>query len=142
MTSPNPAALAFLATRKSQPAKLFAGPVPSRAELEPILTAALRVPDHGKLEPWRFVVLTKPALMRLSAAAADYAAKTGIDSDKAAKGISQFGDANLIVAVIQSIKPSEKVPEIEQIHPAGAACLGLVNAALAAPLQTGAAWSH
>ena len=57
MPAANAPAFAFLAARQSQPAKLFAGPVPNRAELEPILTAALRVPDHGKLEPWRLVVL-------------------------------------------------------------------------------------
>lgn len=138
MTTPNAAVTEFLLTRRSHPAKTLTTPVPGRGAITELLTAAARVPDHGKLEPWRFVVLTKPALIRLSAAAADYAAKTGIDPDKAAKGISQFGDANLIVAVIQSIKPSEKVPEIEQIHSAGAACLGLVNAALAA--GWGACW--
>ena len=52
MPTPNAAAFDFLARRQSQSAKLFAGPVPTRAALEPILTAALRVPDHGKLEPW------------------------------------------------------------------------------------------
>ena len=61
------AAFDFLARRRSHPAKFFdqTGPLPSRAELETILQAALRVPDHGKLEPWRLVVLSGKALAAL-----------------------------------------------------------------------------
>lgn len=62
MPDRNQAALDFLLTRRSRPAKTLRAPVPSRAELEEILTAAARTPDHGKLEPWRFIVLEKPAL--------------------------------------------------------------------------------
>ena len=57
MPAPNPAALDFLMTRRSHPARTLAAPAPDRAALAPLLTAALRVPDHGKLEPWRLVVL-------------------------------------------------------------------------------------
>ena len=60
MPDKNPAALDFLLTRRSRPAKTLTGPVPDREELMPILTAAARTPDHGKLEPWRFIVLGKP----------------------------------------------------------------------------------
>ncbi len=66
MPARNQAAFDFLASRRSRPAKLFTGPVPSRDELMQILTAALRVPDHGKLEPWRLVVIEKPAFARLA----------------------------------------------------------------------------
>ena len=54
---PNPDAMDFLLTRRSRPAKLLSAPGPDRAAIGPLLTAATRVPDHGKLEPWRFVVL-------------------------------------------------------------------------------------
>ena len=63
------AALDFLLTRRSRPAKTLTTPVPDRDELMPILTAAARTPDHGKLEPWRFIVLERGALERLAAAA-------------------------------------------------------------------------
>ncbi|MGJ8610833.1 MAG: nitroreductase family protein, partial [Octadecabacter sp.] len=57
MPKMNQAALDFLLTRRSRPAKTLTGPVPDRAAIDVILTAAARTPDHGKLEPWRFIVL-------------------------------------------------------------------------------------
>lgn len=132
------AALDFLLTRRSRPAKLLRAPVPDRAGLQELLTAASRVPDHGKLSPWRFVVLEKPALERLSGAAADYAATTGLPEDKAAKGISQFAQSPLCVAVICSPVAHEKIPQIEQVLAVGGVCLSLVNAALAS--GWGASW--
>ena len=62
MTRKNEAALNFLLTRRSRPAKTLSGPAPDKETLETILTAAARTPDHGKLEPWRFIVLEKTAL--------------------------------------------------------------------------------
>ena len=61
-----------------------------------------------------------------------HAARLGIDADKTAKAQAQFGNAALAVAVISSPKPSEKVPQVEQLYSAGAVCLSLLNAALAA----------
>jgi nitroreductase len=66
MPIPNPAALDFLLTRRSRPAKTLRAPVPDRDTIQTLLTAAARTPDHGKLEPWRFIVLEKPALARLA----------------------------------------------------------------------------
>ena len=65
MPSPNPQAMDFLLTRRSRPAKTLTTPAPDRDQLVPILTAAARSPDHGKLEPWRFIVLGRTALERL-----------------------------------------------------------------------------
>lgn len=130
--APNPAAFAFLASRQSQPAKLFAGPVPSRSELEPILTAALRVPDHGKLEPWRLIVLTRPDMMRLADLAEARARELGGDAEKIDKGRGQFDRGGLAVVVISAPQDVAKIPAAEQRLSAGALCLGLVNAAAAA----------
>lgn len=124
-------AFAFLAARQSQSAKLFAGPVPDRAELMTILTAALRVPDHGKLEPWRLIVLDRAAMERTAQIAADHAQEVGADAEKSAKARSQFDFGRLAVVVIASPKASEKVPPSEQHLSAGALCLGVVNAASA-----------
>ena len=132
MPAPNPAALDFLLTRRSRPAKTLGGPVPDRATLETLLTAAARTPDHGKLEPWRFIVLHKPALARLAELVPARGAALGIEDEKIAKAQAQFADADLAVAVISSPQASEKVPQIEQIYSAGAVCLALLNAALAA----------
>ena len=131
MPAPNPAAMDFLLGRRSRPAKTLAGPAPDREALLPILTAAARTPDHGKLEPWRFVVLQRAALDRLALAAGERGAALGLAADVADKGRKQFADSPLCVAVIESPKDSPKVPRIEQTYSAGAVCLALVNAALA-----------
>jgi len=138
MTTPNPAAMEFFLTRRSRPPKLLRAPVPSEAQLTTILTAAARVPDHGKLEPWRFIVLEKPALTRLAAAAEARGQAMGLDPDRRAKGVAQFADADLVVAVVMVPRPTDKVPEIEQLLSAGAVCLTLLNAALASGWD--AAW--
>lgn len=132
MPAANPAALDFLLTRRSRPAKTLTTPVPDRATVMHLLTAAARTPDHGKLEPWRFIVLEGPALSRLADALPARASALGIDPDKLAKADMQFRSADLAVAVIESPKPSDKIPAVEQTYSAGAVCLALLNAALAA----------
>lgn len=132
MPAPNPAALEFLLTRRSRPAKTLTTPVPDKAAVEELLTAAARTPDHGKLEPWRFIVLAKPALTRLATGVVKRGAALGIDPEKITKAQNQYANADLAVAVVCSPKPSEKIPQIEQVYSAGAVCLALVNAGLAA----------
>jgi nitroreductase len=132
MPAPNPAALEFLLTRRSRSAKTFNLPVPSRDELAPILTAAVRTPDHGKLEPWRFLVLEKPALARLADLAEARAVTLGGDAERIAKGRGQFDMGHLAVVVVASPKPDDKIPPMEQTLSAGAVCLALLNAAEAA----------
>ena len=132
MPIPNPAALDFLLTRRSRPAKTLAEPVPDRATLETLLSAAARTPDHGKLEPWRFVVLGKGAMPRLAKAVQARGEAIGLDPEQITKGRSQFDQGHLAVAVIEVQKPSDKIPALEQTYSAGAVCLALLNAALAA----------
>lgn len=132
MPHPNPAAFAFLQNRASYPAKLMQGPGPSRAELLPLLQTAARSPDHGKLVPWRFIVLEKPALQRLATLAGARGLALGLEAEQIAKGVSQYGRADLVVMVVAAPKASPKVPQIEQTQSAAAVCLGLVNAATAA----------
>ncbi|MEM9127028.1 MAG: nitroreductase family protein [Pseudomonadota bacterium] len=128
----NPAALEFLQTRRSRPAKTLIEPGPSREQLLPLLTAAARSPDHGKLEPWRFIVIEKGAMARLSDLTEDCGAALGKTSQDIVKARGQFENGHLAVAVIEVQKPSEKIPPIEQTYSAGAVCLALLNAALAA----------
>jgi len=132
MPAPNQAALDFLLTRRSRPAKTLTTPVPDRDQLIPLLTAAARTPDHGKLEPWRFIVLDKPALARLAALIPARADALGIDADKRDKAVAQYRDGDLAVVVVESPVLSDKIPAIEQTYSAGAVCLALLNAALAA----------
>lgn len=132
MPAPNPAALDFLLTRRSRPAKTLTAPVPDRTALLPILTAAARTPDHGKLEPWRFVVLERAAMARLAALAETRARAEGQEPDRVAKSAAQFQGDALCIAVIHVPRPTDKIPEIEQVLSTGAVCLALLNAALAA----------
>ena len=131
-------ALTFLATRRSRPPRTLAAPVPGREALAELLGIAARVPDHGKLEPWRFVVLEKPALERLADAAAVFSATHDLPEDVAAKGVGQLAQSPLCVVVVAVPRPTDKVPEIEQTLSVGAAAMQLLNAALAA--GWGAAW--
>jgi len=128
----NDAALAFLNSRRSRPPKLFGLPVPTRGEVEEILAAATRVPDHGKLEPWRLVVVQGAAFRRLADLAEARAGELGGDAEMAAKGRGQYDLGKLAVVVIASPKPSPKIPPVEQLMSAAALCLGIVNAAEAA----------
>lgn len=131
MPERNEAALQFLLTRRSRPAKTLSGPVPDRETLTELLTAAARTPDHGKLEPWRFIVLEKSALTRLADLVETRGKEMGLDAEQITKGRSQFDQGHLCVAVIEVQKPSEKIPALEQTYSAGAVCLALLNAALA-----------
>ncbi|MEY8800883.1 nitroreductase [Leisingera sp. XS_AS12] len=129
--SRNDAALEFLLTRRSRPAKTLTAPAPTRDQLLPILTAAARTPDHGKLEPWRFIVVERPAMARLATLTEEAGTRLGKSAEDIAKGRSQFDLGQLAVVVVEVQTPSPKIPAIEQSYSAGAVCLSLLNAALA-----------
>lgn len=137
MQHTDPTTLAFLRHRRSHPPKLLGGPPPSRDALMELLELAARVPDHGKLEPWRFVVLERATLDRLAPVLAEHVAEAGGDEATVAKARSAFASP-VIVAVVSAPVDSPKIPEWEQFLSAGAVCLELLNAALAAGY--GAAW--
>lgn len=131
MPTQNPEALRFMLERRSISHKTLCAPVPSRAELEPILTAGARVPDHKMLEPWRFLVLENAALNRLGGAVYTHALALGMDEAKADKARFSFDNAPLSVAVVASLKPTDAIPDVEQTLAVGACCLSVLNAALA-----------
>jgi nitroreductase len=137
MADRNDAALQFLATRRSVPPKAIAAPAPDRAEVERLLTIAARVPDHGMLTPWRFVVLGEPALRRVAAEIAARAAALGLDEAQIAKGRAVYDTSPLAVVVVAAPVASDKIPDVEQSHSAAAVCLSLLNAALAAGWAAG-----
>ena len=132
MPKRNQAALDFLLTRRSRPAKTLSLPAPDQEQLRDILTAALRTPDHGKLEPWRLIVLTSDSLDELATIAEACALEAQLDASAVEKARQPFDQGHVAVAVIEVQKPSEKIPTIEQTYSAGAVCLALLNAALAA----------
>ena len=77
MEHTDPATLSFLRNRRSHPPRMLSGPPPTRDELMALLELAARVPDHGKLEPWRFVVLERATLDRLAPVLAQHVAAGG-----------------------------------------------------------------
>ena len=132
MPEKRPEVLDFLLTRRSRPAKTLGPSAPGRAELETLLTAAARTPDHGKLSPWRFVVLRSPGEReRVNEIAIRHMERLGEAPDRIEKNATFASQGGVVVAVIASPKPSDKIPRWEQELSAGAVCLALLNAALA-----------
>ncbi|MEJ6708644.1 MAG: nitroreductase [Amylibacter sp.] len=127
----NEEALNFMLERRSVSHKTLAAPVPSRDELEIILRAGARVPDHKMLEPFRYLVLENAALNRLGEAVHARALTLGMSEDQAAKARFSFANAPLSVAVVASLAQTDMIPEVEQTLAVGACCTSVLNAALA-----------
>jgi nitroreductase len=132
--------IALLSTRRSVKPMELAPPVPSPAELETLLTIASRVPDHGKLAPWRFIVFEGDGRDKAGAAiAAAFLAKyPGATADQVAFERTRLARAPLVIAVVSRAAPHVKIPEWEQVLSAGAAAMNLVTAAHA--LGYAASW--
>ena len=126
-------ALDLLKTRKSISAPFLAPPGPSETELGEILAIASRVPDHGKLAPWRFIVLAGDARMAASEALAKlYAVKNPeADAKRLEEERKRLAQAPVVVAVVSKAGPHVKIPEFEQLLSAGAAAMLLELAAAA-----------
>jgi nitroreductase len=124
--------LEFLLNRRSVPVRMLSDPTPDDATLRQLLTAASRVPDHGKLVPYRFEVLRKPAIARMARLTREIGTAQGRDPDKLQKQAGAFDDAPLTVAVIVSPRTDSTIPLIEQEQTSALTCLSLVNAAEAA----------
>ncbi len=125
-----PDALDLLKTRKSVSAAFLGLPGPSDAEISEILTIASRVPDHGKLAPWRFIVFAGDARIKASAALADLFARKHPDADPSAveEERKRLARAPLVIGVVCKPMPHPKVPEWEQMLSAGNAAFNIVLA--------------
>jgi nitroreductase len=133
-------ALELLSTRRSFKPVELSGPPPSADEIEKLLTIASRVPDHGKLTPWRFIVFEGEGRRAAGAAiVAAYRAKyPEAKAEHAEAERERLARAPLVVAVVSRAEPHVKIPEWEQVLSAGAAAMNLVLAAHA--LGYGASW--
>lgn len=123
-----PDAIELLRTRRSlKPGELI-GPGPSAAEVDTLLTIASRVPDHGKLRPWRFIIFEGDG--RLEAGAAIEAAFRAKYADAKPEQVEyerkRLARAPLVIAVVSRAAPHVKIPEWEQVLSAGAAAMSLV----------------
>lgn len=131
MSDPKQDALQLLKTRRSVKPIELTGPPPSAAEIETMLTIAARVPDHGKLAPWRFVVFDTEAGKRAGEklAAIFKTNNPQATDEQVTFERNRLARAPLVIAVISRAAPHAKIPEWEQLMSAGAAAMNLVIAA-------------
>jgi len=135
-----PDAIDLLKTRRSIKPREMSGPGPSPAELETILTIGARVPDHGKLTPWRFVIFEGDGRVRAGDVIARVFARNNPQATPAELDVEKrrLTDAPLVIAVVSFTRPHPKVPAWEQELSAGASAMNIVTAASA--LGYGANW--
>jgi nitroreductase len=134
-------ALDWLNSRRSTPSRQLGEPGPDPAQLDALLAAAVRVPDHGKLTPWRLLLIRGDARARLGARLAELhrQIEPALPDAAIAKDRERYNFAPLIVAVIARLDPEHaKVPVQEQILSAGNVAHNLLLAAHA--LGFGAQW--
>lgn len=131
--------LDFLLQRRSVPSRLLTAPAPDEATLRRLLEAAMHVPDHGRLDPFRILRIEGEDRQRLGDFIAGLTAARSPDADSAIdKDRQRFSHAPLVLAVIASLTPDHKVPEQEQLLCAGMVCANLLLGAQA--LGFGAQW--
>jgi nitroreductase len=132
--------LQLLDARRSTPSRLLGPPGPDQAQLERMLRTAVRVPDHGRLVPWRLLLIRGDARLRLG----ERLVRRQRERDPAAgqavldKDRQRFGHAPLVIAVIARIGDTDRIPEQEQLLSGGSVCFSLLLAAEA--LGFGAQW--
>jgi nitroreductase len=129
--------LELLALRRSASAATLRAPGPSELEQRDLLRLAIRAPDHGRLSPWRFIVLEGEAktafVASLEAIAADR-----LDPERAARSLFKIQLPPLSIAVISSASEGN-IPLWEQQLSCGAVCMNLLTAAQA--MGYGANWT-
>ncbi len=132
--------LAFLNSRRSASVKAMGEPGPTPEQLRQILTMAVRVPDHGKLTPWRFILFEGKARVKFGEALArrwkDMNPGHGEEMLAFHRGL--FLRAPVVIAVVSGAAPHPKIPQWEQMLSAAAVCMNMLLAAAA--LGIGCQW--
>lgn len=136
----NDAVLSFLRTRKSALLPTLGEPGPDEGQIGAVIEIAARVPDHGVLNPWRFILYRGDARMRVGEALAALQERRNgpLDPVSLKKELARFSRAPLVVGVVSSPKNDPKIPQWEQFLSGAAAAMNLVHAATA--LGFGANW--
>jgi nitroreductase len=128
--------LSLLATRRSAPVPFLTAPGPTADQIQTLLTIAARVPDHGKLAPWRFVIFAGAERDRAGAIVAEAFAVANAEADDKRVEIERRRFSAPIVIAVISHPVAHKVPEWEQVLSAGAVCMTLCVAANAMGFAT------
>jgi len=125
------AILDFLATRSSAPIPELKEPAPSEVEIRTLIRIATRVPDHGRLAPWRFILYRGAAREEIGEQLAALAeAREGpLPEARLQQERTRFSRAPLVIGVISSPKDNPKIPQWEMFLSGGAAAMTLVLAA-------------
>jgi nitroreductase len=128
MTSP---IIDFLLTRNSAPIQDLQGPGPSEEEIRTILRVASRVPDHGRLVPWRFILYRGDARKEVGEKLAALAEQREgpLNEGRRTQELTRFSRAPLVIGVVSSPKDHPKIPQWEMFLSGGAAAMNLVIAA-------------
>lgn len=127
----NEEVLNFLKTRRSVPSKMMSGPAPTNTEIEEMLLIASRVPDHGKLTPWRFVIYSDAAKTRMNenVHARALVLNPTLNDDMQDVERNRFPLSQAIVGIFSTPKQHPKVPIWEQELSAGACAMNFLIAA-------------
>lgn len=123
-------ALDVLLSRRSIPAQCLTGPGPDETQLAAALDAALRAPDHGRMQPWRFKLIRGAAKARFSdqLVAAARARDPAMPQAQLDKLRGRLQHVPLVIAVSARLRDNPKVPEVEQLLSSGASVMNLLNA--------------
>ena len=131
LNKPSAGALDMMLSRRSSSPKAMTGPGPDSSQLDLILRAAIRVPDHGKITPWRFILFEGDAraafgehLARIFRAANPDAIEELVEAER-----RRFQRAPVVIGVVSAALPNIKIPEWEQVLSAGAVCMNMLMAA-------------
>jgi len=128
----NAETLQLLTQRRSTAAVAMSEPGPSPEEIDTLLGIAQRVPDHGKMTPWRFILFQGEERANFGQILAKiWAAENDTDDARIDLELNRFTRAPLVIAVISNVLEKHSIPEWEQIMSAGASCQNLLIGAQA-----------
>ena len=138
MTETSSDTLVLQRRRRSVSPQALAAPGPTPEQLETLLTIAARVPDHGKLAPWRFIVFEGDGQRRAGDAIAEVyqAGNSEAHPKRIELERKRLAWAPVVVGVVSRAAPHDKIPEWEQVMSAGAVCMNLTLAANAMGFAT------
>lgn len=126
-----PQTLDLLRSRRSGSAKTMKGPGPDRAQIDTLLACASRVPDHGKLAPWRFILFSGEARTRFGNVLAEAVRKSdpSVSDERVLQERNRFLRAPVVIGVVSKVRKGVPIPEWEQVLSAGASCQTILVAA-------------
>jgi nitroreductase len=121
-------AMELLLSRRSVAPQYLADPGPSRGEIDAAIDAALRAPDHGRVQPWRFRLISGSARAKFAEKLVEATLQRDANTPPSQlEKLRRRASAPLVIAASAALKPDLKVPEVEQLLAAGAGVMNLLN---------------